>query len=87
MKLEEVIQQTPELTEEKLKNSIKDLIKYLRNSTTDRLRILHKILPLEEAILKEWDDINAKTSLLTKSQREEVSGLVATCLINMTKYE
>lgn len=87
MKLQEIIQQTPEITEEKLLEQIKVISKFLRNSTIDRLNTLHKILPLEQAILQEYDNINSKTSLLTRSQREEVQGLVATCLIQLTKYE
>lgn len=87
MKLEEIIQQTPEMTEEKLLENIKTNKIFLRKSTSNRVYKLHKLLTEEQAILKEWDNINNKTSYLTNSERQEIQGLVAVSLINMTKYE
>ena len=85
MKIKELIYKTPEMTEEKLltiidKNKMmvsKDLIK--------RLKDLHKGIDLNKAFLDEYDLVQDKKSLLTKSQRNMVVGFVGICMIEMTK--
>ena len=80
MKIKELIYQTPEMTEEKLLELIGEyksfLKKYLLNQFEDN-----------KAILNEWDLIQEKKSKLTRSQRDQICGLVSTCLFKMTKGE
>lgn len=92
MKLEEVLYKTPEMTEEKLLDIIRTYTKFIGNSASNRIIELynkrHKFNPdidLAQMILEEWDLIQEKKSFLTKSQRDQICGLVSMCLIQMTK--
>lgn len=86
MKLEEVLYKTPEMTEEKLLEIIGTYTMFMRKSAKDRLHELHKDLTdLPKIILVEYDLIQQKKSNLSKSQRDQILGLVSMCLIQMTK--
>ena len=89
MKINELIYQTPEMTEEKLLEFISSKLKFIRRDLLNRISQLHKYeLNESQAILAEWDLIQDKKSLLTRSQRDFISGLVSASLIEMTKgYE
>lgn len=86
MKIKELIYKTPEMTEEKLLELISKHLEFLKK---DLYKIFFKRVPDEKEIsseiLKEWDLIQEKNSLLTKSQRDQVCALVSYCLIQMTK--
>lgn len=88
MKINELLYQAPEMTEEKLLELIiNDLDNFKRISKLEkRLRQIHGYKePLEKLILKEFDLIQDKKSFLSKSQRDLMVGFVGTCLIKMTK--
>jgi hypothetical protein len=86
MKLNELLYKTPEMTEEKLLELISKHLEFLKK---DLYKIFFKRIPDEKEIsseiLKEWDLIQEKNSLLTKSQRDQICALVSYCLIQMTK--
>ena len=88
MKINELLYQAPEMTEEKLLELIiNDLDNFKRISKLEkRLKQIHGYKePLEKLILKEFDLIQDKKSFLSKSQRDLIVGFVGTCLIKMTK--
>ena len=86
MKIKELIYKTPEMTEEKLLELISKHLEFLKK---DLYKIFFNRVPdkkeISSEILKEWDLIQEKNSLLTKSQRDQVCALVSYCLIQMTK--
>ena len=86
MKIKELIYQTPEITEEKLLEFIDNNISMLRNKELiGRIKELHKIKSINQAILDEYDLIQDKNSYLTKSQRDIITGFVGLCMIKMVK--
>jgi hypothetical protein len=86
MKIKELLYKTPEMTEEKLLEIIDKTLPMMRNSTKDRIRELHKgEYNLAKAFLDEYDLIQDKKSYLTKSQREQITGFVGLCMIQMVK--
>lgn len=93
MKLEEVLYKTPEMSEEKLLDIIRKYTEFMiNNNASNRIIELynkrHEFNPdvdLAQMILEEWDLIQEKKSFLTKSQRDQICGLVGMCLIQMTK--
>ena len=85
MKIKDVIYNTPEMTEEKLIEIINKNLPMMRKEAKDRIRELHKEEDLAKAFLDEYDIIQDKKSYLTKSQREQVTGFVGLCMIQMTK--
>ena len=90
MKINELLYQTPEMTEEKLLEIIKkELIRLrlIRKDLIPRLEQIHGIAPIENILLKEFDLIQEKKSYLSKSERDTVLGFVGACMIKMTKQE
>ena len=89
MKIKELLYQTPEMTEEKLLEIIKDELKALKKVNRTIIVRLYEIYghteDIEKLILKEFDKIQDKESYLTKSQRDMLTGFVGTCMIEMTK--
>ena len=86
MKIKDIIQETPEITEEKLLEIIDSNLKMMNPQAKNRIRELHKSeLNLAKAFLDEYDLIQDKKSYLTKGQRNIVIGFVGTCMIEMTK--
>lgn len=89
--LDDVLYKTPEMTEEKLLEIIGKYTGFMNRNASNRLREVYikrtgsHEATLPQMILDEWDTIQKKESLLTKSQRDQVSGLVSMCLIEMTK--
>ena len=89
MKIKELIYETPEMTEEKLLELMNSHLDWIRNDLKTRIIKLHrsydKPFDLAQAFLDEYDLIQDKKSLLTKSQRNIVIGFVGTCMFEMTK--
>lgn len=89
MKIKELIYQTPEMTEEKLLKIINSHLDWIKKDMKDRIYTLHKDpdkpFDFSQAFLDEYDLIQDKRSLLTKSQRNIVIGFVGTCMFEMTK--
>ena len=85
MKINELLYKTPEMTEEKLLQIMDSHTNWITNTLKNRLFELYKEIPLNEAILKEYDLIQDKKSFLTRSQREQIYGFVGVCMIEMTK--
>ena len=89
MKIKELIYQTPEMSEGRLLEIMNNHLNWIRKDFKDRIFELHhdpeKPYDLAQAILDEYDIIQDKKSLLTKSQREMASGFVSACMILMTK--
>lgn len=85
MKIKEIISKTPEMTEEKLLEFIKNNIKLIKKDLYHRVKYLHRDLSIEEAFLKEYDLIQDKQSYLTRGQRSVVAGFVGLCMIQMAK--
>ncbi len=89
MKIKELIYQTPEMTEEKLLKIMDSHLDWIKKDLKDRLKTLHttpdKPFDYSQAFLDEYDLIQDKKSLLTKSQRDFVVGLVGMCMIQMVK--
>lgn len=92
MKIKELIQETPEMTEEKLLKLMEEHLemfpKYLRKRILDiHYKKNNTLDSITKYILKEFDLIQEKKSYLTKSQRNSIQGFVGMCLIKMTKGE
>ena len=85
MKIKDVIQETPEMTEEKLLEIINTNLPFMRLETKNRIQELHKEVDLAQAFLDEYDLVQDKKSYLTKGQRDQVVGFVGLCMIKMTK--
>ena len=89
MKISELIQETPEMTEEKLLKIMDSHLDWIKKGLKNRIVELHrsndKPFDLVESLLDEYDLIQDKKSYLTKSQREQVVGFVGLCMIQMTK--
>ena len=89
MKIKELIYNTPEMTEEKLLKIMDSHLDWINKDFKKRIRGLHsnpsKLFDFSQAFLDEYDLIQDKKSLLTKSQRNTVLGFVGTCMIEMTK--
>ena len=85
MKIKELIYETPEMSEDKLKLIINEHLSWLRPYFKERILKLHNFIDLSQAILDEYDLVQDKKSLLTKSQRDMITGFVSACMINMVK--
>ena len=86
MKIKELLYDTPEMTEEKLLKIINLNLTMMRSSAKNRIRELHKgENNLAKAFLDEYDLIQDKKSLLTKSQRDQITGFIGLCMIKMAK--
>ena len=86
MKIKELLYNTPEMTEEKLLKIINLNLTMMRSSAKNRIRELHKgENNLAKAFLDEYDLIQDKKSYLTKSQRDQITGFIGLCMIQMTK--
>lgn len=85
MKIADLIYKTPEMTEEKLLTIIDKNKMMVSKYLIKRLKELHKDVDLNKAFLDEYDLVQDKKSLLTKSQRNMVVGFVGICMIEMTK--
>lgn len=85
MKIKDLIYKTPEMTEEKLLTIIDKNKMMVSKYLIKRLRELHKDVDLNKVFLDEYDLVQDKKSLLTKSQRNMIVGFVGVCMIEMTK--
>lgn len=86
MKIKEIIYQTPEMSEEKLLEIMNQNLSLFRNRTIiSRVVQLHGHDNISQYLLDEYDLIQDKKSLLTKSQRDLVTGFVGMCMIQMVK--
>ena len=89
MKIKELLYKTPEMTEEKLLELIKEDLKLFRARTgylSNRIQQIYNYSDsLDKLFLKEFDTIQDKKSYLTKSERDLVTGFVGLCMIKMTK--
>ena len=85
MKIKDVIQKTPEMTEEKLLKIINDTFPIVKPEIKNRVQELHKGVDLAQAFLDEYDLVQDKKSYLTKGQRDQIVGFVGLCMIRMTK--
>ena len=86
MKINDLLYKTPEMTEEKLLEIMDSHHDWLRKDFKKRIHQLHKYeSSLSKAILNEYDLIQDKQSLLTRSQRNIVVGFTGMCMIEMTK--
>ena len=80
MKIEELLYETPEMTEEKLLELMDKRKGFLNFKTWSR----NKYSDMKD-VLNEWDLIQIKQSNLTRSQRHQICAFVSACLIAMTK--
>lgn len=92
MKLVDALGQLPEMSEKRLLELIKLYSPLLRASVIKSVEEEYGVgkmsgIPLEQAILKEWDKVQVKKSRLSRQERDDISGLVSLCLIKMTKDE
>lgn len=91
MKVKELIQQTPEMTEEKLLEIIDDNVEFLKKINKSLIRRIEQIYKCSDSInkliLKEYDTIQDKQSYLTKSERDLITGFVGACMIKMVKND
>ena len=85
MKIKDVIQKIPEMTEEKLLEIINATFPIVKPEIKNRIQELHKGVDLAQAFLDEYDLVQDKKSNLTKGQRDQVVGFVGLCMIRMTK--
>lgn len=86
MKIKDVLYKAPEMSDEKLLEIINLNLPIMRSSAKNRIRELHKgENNLAKAFLDEYDLIQDKKSLLTKSQRDQITGFIGLCMIKMTK--
>lgn len=91
MKIKDLLYKTPEMTEERLLEIIKENLNNLKLKSPTlikRVQEIHKHSEeLPNLLLKEFDLIQEKKSYLTKSQRDIVTGFVGYCMILMTKTD
>ena len=85
MKLNNVIYNTKEISESKLLDIIKNNLKLTSRSLRVKLKELYSEKDISNIILDEYDLIQQKKSLLTKSQRDQILGFVGLCMIKMVK--
>ena len=85
MKLNNVIYNTKEISESKLLDIIKNNFKLTSRSLRVKLKELYSEKDISNIILDEYDLIQQKKSLLTKSQRDQILGFIGLCLIKMVK--
>ena len=86
MKIKDVIQKTPKMSEEKLLEIINKNLSIMKPESKNRIMELHRgETNLAKAFLKEYDIIQDKKSNLTKSQRNQIVGFVGLCMIKMVK--
>ena len=85
MKLNNVIYNTKEISESKLLDIIKNNFKLTSRSLRVKLKELYSEKDISNIILDEYDLIQQKKSLLTKSQRDHILGFIGLCMIKMVK--
>ncbi len=85
MKLNNVIYNTKEISESKLLDIIKNNFKLTSRSLRVKLKELYSEKDISNIILDEYDLIQQKKSLLTKSQRDQILGFIGLCIIKMVK--
>lgn len=85
MKLNNVIYDTKEISESKLLDIIKNNFKLTSRSLRVKLKELYSEKDISNIILDEYDLIQQKKSLLTKSQRDQILGFIGLCMIKMVK--
>ncbi len=85
MKLNNVIYNTKEISESKLLDIIKNNFKLTSRSLRIKLKELYSEKDISNIILDEYDLIQQKKSLLTKSQRDQLLGFIGLCMIKMVK--
>ena len=85
MKLNNVIYNTKEISESKLLDIIKNNFKLTSRSLRIKLKELYSEKDIYNIILDEYDLIQQKKSLLTKSQRDQILGFIGLCMIKMVK--
>ena len=85
MKLNNVIYNTKEISESKLIDIIKNNFKLTSRSLRVKLKELYSEKDISNIILDEYDLIQQKKSLLTKSQRDQILGFIGLCMIKMVK--
>ena len=85
MKLNNVIYNTKEISESKLLDIIKNNFKLTSRSLRVKLKELYSEKDISNIILNEYDLIQQKKSLLTKSQRDQILGFIGLCMIKMVK--
>ena len=85
MKLNNVIYNTKEISESKLLDIIKNNFKLTSRSLRIKLKELYSEKDISNIILDEYDLIQQKKSLLTKSQRDQILGFIGLCMIKMVK--
>lgn len=85
MKLNNVIYNTKEISESKLLDIIKNNFKLTSRSLRVKLKELYSEKDISNIILDEYDLIQQKKSLLTKSQRDQILGFIGLCMIKMVK--
>lgn len=85
MKLNNVIYNTKEISESKLLDIIKNNFKLTSRSLRTKLKELYSEKDISNIILDEYDLIQQKKSLLTKSQRDQILGFIGLCMIKMVK--
>ena len=91
MKLNDAIYKSPEMSEEKLLKLMSNYKRYFSKEFVSRITSVYNQrhnsyeTDICKMILDEWDNIQKRESYLTKSQRDQISGFVGMCLIQMTK--
>ena len=85
MKLNNIIYNTKEISESKLLDIIKNNFKLTSRSLRIKLKELYSEKDISNIILDEYDLIQQKKSLLTKSQRDQILGFIGLCMIKMVK--
>ena len=85
MKLNNIIYNTKEISESKLLDIIKNNFKLISRSLRVKLKELYSEKDISNIILDEYDLIQQKKSLLTKSQRDQILGFIGLCMIKMVK--
>ena len=85
MLIKDILYQTPEMSEEKLLEIIKDYIPTMKKSTKEKIQSLYPDVDLPQAFLNEYDVIQSKQSTLSRDQRDQLTGFIGLCIIQMTK--
>lgn len=85
MKLNNIIYNTKEISESKFLDIIKNNFKLTSRSLRVKLKELYSEKDISNIILDEYDLIQQKKSLLTKSQRDQILGFIGLCMIKMVK--
>lgn len=89
MKLDDIIYETPELTEEALLEELSKNESFLSNDLLSVLKATSELhaIPVNKLIFNEWGLIQKKKSKLSRSRRDQINALVGTSALHLIRKQ